>query len=52
MELIFAIGGFVGGICACVIWIRRARSHPNGKTAKAANVIFGGGGPGSGVTPR
>jgi hypothetical protein len=49
MELIFALGGFIGGVCASVIWIRRALKKPEGKTAKAANVIFG---PGPWTPPK
>lgn len=51
-DIVFLLIGFALGVVFSALSVRRAKKKPEGKTAKAVNVIFGGGGPGSGQTPK
>lgn len=51
-DIIMLLIGFALGCVFMSLCMRRARKNPNGKTAKALIVIQGGGGPGTGETPK
>lgn len=51
MDLIFLLVGFLGGVVGMALALRRAKKKPEGKTAKAIQIM-GGGGPGSGELPK
>lgn len=50
-HLVFLAIGFGAGIAAVVATLRRAKKKPDGKSAKAIEIM-GGGGPGTGELPK